>query len=207
MGNQLVSPQVAAQRTTSEQSVANANAAMAQLVKDYAASPEQRAARDQHRLNQLRNDPYFVDKQIGGNTAALNEEVVIAARLRQFEADAQAAAEAFSEQHRLANAFAGIVDQSGVETTVNQQIPARDFTGAVTDILSRGSRPEVLEHYLKTGAGGGSAEGREFEIAAAEQWRQKLMNDPEFQRRFLAGDPEVMKQFDAYAQYAKKYDE
>jgi hypothetical protein len=207
MANVLVPAQVQAERAAAAQQVSNANVAFDQLVKDYAASPDQRAARDQHRLNQLRSDPYFVDKQIGGNTAALNEEAVIAARLRKFEADAQAAAEAFSEERRLANAFAGIVDQSGVETTVNQQIPARDFVGAVGDILARGSRAETLAHYLQTGAGGGTAEGREFEIAAAEQWRLKLMNDPEFQRKFLAKDPEVMKQFDAYAQYAKKFDE
>src|SRR6516164_2081751 len=102
MANVLVPAQVQAERAAAAQQVSNANVAFDQLVKDYAASPDQRAARDQHRLNQLRSDPYFVDKQIGGNTAALNEEAVIAARLRKFEADAQAAAEAFSEERRLA---------------------------------------------------------------------------------------------------------
>jgi hypothetical protein len=207
MGNVLPDARVVAERDARAQSVREANEAMAQLQADYHASPDVRAARGREHLSRLQSDPYHLNKKIGGSTGAANEEAVIAAQVRQFEAEAQAAAEAASEEHRLANAFAGIVDQSGIETTVNQQIPARDFTAAVGDILERGSRPETLKHYLRTGAGGGSAEGREFEIAAAEQWRAKLMNDPEFQRKFLAGDAEVMKQFDAYAQYAKKYDE
>jgi hypothetical protein len=205
MGNVLVDARIAGERAAAAQSVADANAAMARLQADYAASPDQRGARAREHLSRLQSDPYHLNKQIGGSAGAANEEAVIAAQVRQFEAEAQAAAEAFSEQHRLANAFAGVVDQNGVETTVGQQIPARDLTNGVQDILSRGARTEVLEHYLKTGAGGG--EPREHEIALAAEWHRRLMADGEMQKKFLAGDPAIMAQFQHYAVYAKKFDE
>jgi hypothetical protein len=33
------------------------------------------------------------------------------------------------------------------------------------------------------------------------------MSDPDLQRRFLGGDPTLMAQFQAFAIYAKKFDE
>ena len=40
----------------------------------------------------------------------------------------------------------------------------------------------------------------EEEMRAAEEWKRRLLADPELQRRFLARDPEIMKQFAAFGQ-------
>jgi hypothetical protein len=138
VGNVLVDPRIAGERAAAAQGVADANAAMAQLKADYAASPEMRAARDREQLSRLQSDPYFLDKQIAGNTAALNEQAVLEARIRQAEAAAEA--EAFSEMSRIDHAMVGLVDANDAATSFGSQMPAADFTSAVTGVCARARR-------------------------------------------------------------------
>jgi hypothetical protein len=203
MGNVLVSQPVQAERAAAAQSVADANAAFEQLKADYHGSADQRAARDREQLSRLQGDPYFLNKQVGGNRVALNEQQVLESRIRQAELQAEALAA--SETSRIDRAMEGLIDQNESGATFGSQIPIADFADGVAGVLERGARPAALEHFLKTGAGGG--EDRAHEIALASEWERRLMSDPDLQRRFLSGDPIVMAQFQAFSIYSRKHDE
>lgn len=200
----VLEPRVQAARDAAAKSVADGNTAFEQLKADYAASADQRLARDRLALERLQSDPYHLGRKLDGNLAALNEHQVIEARIRQAETEALAAAA--RETARIEHAMAGVIDHNESRTTFGSEIPQRDFVAGVQGVLDRGGRSEVLEHYLKTGAGGGSGD-RAAEVKLAEQWQARLMSDPELQKKFLAGDAEVMKQFQHYGVYARKFDE
>jgi hypothetical protein len=191
MANVLVDPRIAGERAAAAQTVTNANAAFDQLVKDYAASPDQRASRDREQLSRLQNDPFHLGRKLDGHHSAVNEQMVLEARIRQ--AEAAALAEAASETSRIDHALAGVLDQSGIETTVGQQIPARDLTDAVQQDLQAGVRPELLRTYLATG---------ETRIPGAhllaDVWFEKYERDPEMQMAHQREDPTICRQF-AYA--------
>jgi hypothetical protein len=169
---------------------AAANVAYEKLVADYAKTPDAIAARAREQIHRLNSS---VD------AASAQEEV--AALERQIQAAERGVPEAMSEAARIALAIDGRVDFNGIETRVNQQIPARDLVSAVGDLVERGVRPETLQHFLQTGQGG-DPNGREAEIAAAARWRQKLETDPVMQQKLLSKDPKTMEEFVYYGIYA-----
>ncbi len=67
--------------------------------------------------------------------------------------------------------------------------------------MELGLRESLIRSFHLTGRGD-DPNGRETEIKAAEAWKEKLLSDPEMQRRLFAKDPEIMKQFRAYGMYA-----
>jgi hypothetical protein len=171
----------------------DANIKLAELQKAYNESPEMRIERDRAHLADLRNDPYHLDRVLGGSTKAANEEAMLAARIYDAEARAERERLAMPPAAATANPAAG-------EVTYGSQIPARDQADAVSTMLQHGARPSLVETFLKTGRGDDPA-GRESEIAAAAEWERRLMADPELQKKFLAKDPQVMEWFESFGIY------
>jgi hypothetical protein len=195
MGNVLVDARIAGERAAAAQSVREANEAMAQLKADYAASPEQRAVRDREQLSRLQSDPYFLDKQIGGNTAALNEQAVLEARIRQ--AEAAALAEVENKAARVDLAIQDIVDQSAIETTFGDEIPVSDFVDAVQDDVRLGVNPDLIQRVLTTGTHGIPGADK-----LADVWYERYARSPEMQEAHKRGDPTICLQA-AKAKYYK----
>ncbi len=99
-----------------------------------------------------------------------------------------------------------VVDPYAGEVTFEGMLPARDHAAAVGDLVEAGVRPALIETFLKSGHGDDPA-GRSVEIAAAREWRRRLDSDPEMQRRLLAKDPQIMREFACYGIYAERPDE
>jgi hypothetical protein len=89
-----------------------------------------------------------------------------------------------------------------IEMTINGQLPMNEMISAIEPLVDHGLKPEMIKTFLQSGRSGGP-DTRETEIAAAREWQRRLLADPELQKRFLSGaDPELRRQFDAYAIYA-----
>lgn len=171
--------------------VDQANIRLEQLKKAYCESPEMKIQADRDALERMRNDPYHLNKTIGGNLAAQNEEAMLVARIRD--------AESAQEAERLDVAMGKKQPEQGpvVETTFGDQIPRRDHADAIATSLGRGVRPSAVETFHRTGHCDNS-DGVEAGYAAAAEWQRRLMADPELQRKFLAKDPTVMREFEYY---------
>jgi hypothetical protein len=167
---------------------------LAEMIRQYRDDPAQKLERDRAHLADLRNDPYHLNKVLGGSIKAANEEAMLAARI--YDAEARA------ERERLAMpATAATANPAAGEVTYGSQIPARDLADAVSTLVEHGVRPDLVETFLNTGHGD-DPQGREVEIAAAREWQRRLLADPELQRRFLARDPVLMRQFACFAVYS-----
>jgi len=82
------------------------------------------------------------------------------------------------------------------ENTSGSQLSNRNFTDAVTDLLDRGARPDLVVNYL---ASGRSDDPRGHEFAA--EWFRRLETDREMQRKLMDGDPETHRRFLAASMY------
>src|SRR5262249_10576346 len=160
----------------------------------YDQSPDAQLRRDRADLERLRQSPTRHD--------AAHQEARLERQIASGErAAAQAeAAVAKTEAERVDAARHGSKG-AGPEATHGDQVPMRDLVGAVGDLLQTGVRPELLQNFLKTGRSGGP-DTRAEEIAAAREWKRRLDASPEMQAKLLANDPEIIKQFTAYAIYA-----
>jgi hypothetical protein len=183
-----VSVPVQHQRDVLTKQANDANIRLEQLKAAYRDDPAQKLELDRLALERLRNDPFHLDKMVAGSAAAQREETAIVARIRVAEAAA-------------AGQAAAPDDPNAPDVTYGQQVSRRDLTDAVATLVEHGNRPTLIESFLATGRSDGG-EPRETEIAAAREWQRRLLNDPELQKKFLAKDPEVMRQFDAYGVYA-----
>src|SRR5436190_23760526 len=67
----------------------DATVKLAEMQKAYNESPELKMERDRARLADLQNDVYHLNRVLGGNTAAANEEARLAARIRDAEMRAE----------------------------------------------------------------------------------------------------------------------
>jgi hypothetical protein len=181
-------------REQAAKQVSDATAKLAELQAAYDQSPERQLDRDRDALEKLRSDPFHLNKKIGGSAAAQAEEQSLLSRIAVAESRAEAA--------RLDAVIAGEkIDLPGmIETTVNGQLPMKEFVAAVEPLLERGVRPGLLKSFLEHGRGD-AQESREVEIEAAKMWKQKLENDPEMQAKLLARDPEILRQLACYGMY------
>jgi hypothetical protein len=190
-----ISTKVQNDRDQAAKQVNDANAQFEKLKADFQSSPERQLERDREYLQKLRSDPDFLNKKIGGSTAARDEEQSVISRIAVAESRAEAA--------RLDAAIAGEkIDLPGmIETTVNGQLPMREMIAAVEPLVEHGVRTEMLKNFLAKGVSGGP-DDRATEIAAAREWERRLLADPELQKRFLSGtDPELRRQFDCFGIY------
>jgi hypothetical protein len=189
-----VSIPVQHQRDQITKAAADATIKLAELQKAYNEDPKLKLERDRAHLADLRNDPYHLNKVLGGSTKAANEEAMLAARIYDAEARAERERLAVPATTTAANPAAG-------EVTYGSQIPQRDLADAVSTLVEHGVRPDLVETFLNTGHGD-DPQGREREVAAAAEWQRRLLADPELQRRFLARDPVLMREFDCFAVYS-----
>src|SRR5262249_40530125 len=191
-----VSTPVALDRERRAREVDQANIKLAELQRLYRESPEMKIQRDRGELERMQNDPYHVNKVVGGSFAAQNEEAMLAAKIR--DAESRQEAERLDVQMGKKPAPEGTT----AEVSFGDQIPRKDHAAAVATLVEHGVRPEMVETFLRTGHGD-DAGGVEAEWAGAAEWERRLMNDPEKQKKFLARDPEVMKQFDYFGMYRR----
>jgi hypothetical protein len=175
-------------------SAAAATEQLAQLQVDYLKSPTGQAETARAQLMRVASDPN-----------KLAEARALQATIDRAEKQAQAEPVALSDEARLNLAIEGIVER-GPELTWGSQISSRDLTAAVQDDLELGLREELIRNFYATGRSGGP-DSRETEIKLAEEWKERLLADPEMQRRLFAKDPEIMKQFRAYGMYAASREE
>ena len=179
---------------TIEEQAAAATIQLAQMTADYQARPEYQLARAQERAAVMGTD-------IGARMAQDRE----IARLQKEVDRNQAAAESvyLTDEQRVDNAISGITDHLGAQVTTGDQIPLQDFNRAVADLSLAGVRDEAIASFLKTGQVAGPAgETREDQIAAADRWNDRLMRDPEMQKKLLAGDPQTVREFNYFSMYA-----
>jgi hypothetical protein len=175
------------------------DAAMARLVEEYHSSPEQRIARDRAEKQRLESDPYTLDK-------SRREIEVLEGRIREAEARSISNPELAMTDAELVDAvLAGepVPMPWSAGSTVDPQVPAGDFVGAVAALIEQGARPTLVKSFFEKGRGDHPGETREFEEWCAGEWERRLLADPELQRKFLARDPELMGQFAAYGVYAR----
>src|SRR5262245_61524145 len=90
----------------------------------------------------------------------------------------------------------GQVDHLGIETTVNDQIPARDFTAAIQDDLALGVSPDLVETFHKTGKSNDP-----MGHVAVRFWLDMFASDADMQRRFNEGDATMRKRFRTACMY------
>jgi len=173
-----------------------ANIRLEQLKQAYRESPELQIQADRDALQKMQNDLYHVDKIIAGNADAHNREAMLIAKIRDAESRQEAARLDVQMGKKPAP------EGTTAETTFGDQIPRRDHADAIATSIERGVRAATLEAFHRTGHGDDPG-GAEVEQAAAKEWERKLMADPELQRKFLARDSEVMKQFEYYGIYRR----
>src|SRR5262249_48340970 len=189
-----VSAPVQREREQRAKEADQANIKLAELQRLYRESPEMKIQRDRDALERLKNDPFHMDKVIGGNAHARNEQALLAAKI----SDAASAEEA--RRLDIALGKTKPAEQPAARVTYGSQIPAEDHAAAVKSLLDNGVRPEMVETFLRTGHGDDPG-GTEVEHAMAAEWERRLMADPEVQKKFLAGDPELLKQFRYFGMY------
>jgi len=177
-------------RAAIEKSAADATAQLEQMSKDYKSSAGYRAEQLRAQLEALDADGHFLGQELVSH-GARSQRSALTSQLAKAEAEAATEIkEAFSPEARVDNAMAGKVDHHGIETTVNDQIPAMDFTAEVQADLALGIRPELVREFHATGKSGlkfGHVEGR--------YWLDRLAADPEMQARLNAGDSVMRQRF------------
>jgi hypothetical protein len=134
---------------------AEADVMMQQLQSDYQKSPTGRAEQAKLELMKVAGDP---------NKVA--EARALQATIDRAEKHAAAEPIAMSDEARLEQAIAGVVER-GAEFTWGNQIPQQDFAAQVADDLELGLREGLIRCFYSTGRGDDPG-GREVEIEAAE---------------------------------------
>jgi len=176
------------QRVEIQKRADDASATLAQMTKDYQESAGYRAEQLRTQLEALDADGHFLGQELV-NPGARSHRASLRAQLAKAEGEAATEIkEAFSSEARVENAMNGVTDHAGIETTINDQIPARDFTQAVQDDLQLGVRPDVVREFHSTGKS-----GLKFGHVDGQYWLDRLAEDTEMQTRLANGDA-VMKQ-------------
>jgi len=123
------SPADAARARIAKES-ADATAQLQQMASDYQKSAGARVEQLRSQLAALDADGHFLGQELVSH-GARSQRSALQAQLAAAEAEAaNEVQQAFSEAQRVENALNGVTDLAGIETTVNDQIPARDFTAA-----------------------------------------------------------------------------
>lgn len=144
----------------------DATAQLNQLTADYRNSPAYKAEQLRAELRQLDLDPSFLGKETAGSHGAQSHRAALREQLRVAEAEAEThVKEAFSEERRIELALAGQVDHVGVETTIDGQVPSRDFAGAIGYDVELGIRSNLIKSFY----GQGQSDDK-FGHKAAEVW-------------------------------------
>jgi hypothetical protein len=162
-----------------------ASVQLAQMVRDHNAGDEQQLALARQRQALLPNDA-------ARHLSAQAEIAALEAKIARNQAPA-----VLTDAERLDRALAGEVDHLGAETTVDQEVRARDFIAAIQDDLALGVRPELVRAYYATGKSD-APDGHVY----ADIWFEKYAADPEMQRRHREGDREISRQFRCACIYA-----
>jgi hypothetical protein len=157
---------------------AAASMQLAQLARDHDGTLERQLDLARQRQAVLPNDA-------GRHLSAEAEIAALEAKIARSQAPAL-----LSDEARLEQALAGEVDHLGAETTVNQQIPQRDFAAAIADDLALGIRPELVRSFYLTGKSG-EPDGH----VHAATWLRMYENSPEMQRLHREGDPVICRRF------------
>jgi hypothetical protein len=157
---------------------AAASATLAQMAADHHAAPEQELTRARQRQATLPNDA--------------SRHLAAQAEIDRLEAKvARDGTGVFlTDEQRLDQALGGPVDHLGVEVTAGDQIPVRDFNGAIADDVALGVPRELLKAYHSTGKSDDP-----LGHIGANIWLARFNSDPEWQSRFAAGDPELRRRF------------
>jgi len=130
---------------------ADATAQLAQMTKDYQSSAGARVEQLRAQLAALDADGHFLGAELVSH-GARSQRSALQSQLAAAEAEAATEIQqAFSPVQRVDLAIEGKVDLLGIETTVNDQIPARDFTAAVQDDLQLGLREDLVRTFHATG--------------------------------------------------------
>jgi hypothetical protein len=163
-------------------SLATASAAasvqLAQLARDHNATLERQLDLARQRRALLPNDA-------GRHLSAEAEIAALEAKIARNQAPVM-----LTDEQRLDQALEGVIDHDGLEVTTGQQIPQRDFVGAIQDDLALGIRPELVRVYHATG----KSDAPDGHIHAAT-WLRMYENSPEMQRLHREGDPVICRRF------------
>jgi hypothetical protein len=174
-----------------DQAAADARAQEAQMLTDYRNSPAFKAAELRRELEALDQNPDFLGRELAGTNGAQQHRQALRTQLAAAEAAAETEVkQAFSEQKRVELALAGQVDHHGIETTVDGQVPNRDFAKAIGDDVELGIRADIIKSFY--------ADGRSNDPVGhvgAKIWLDAYMRDPELQRLHAAGDRTVTRHF------------
>jgi hypothetical protein len=144
---------------------------LAKMAGDYAAEPAQQLTRARERQGSLRND---ADQHL----AVQREIEALEAKVARGDTSA-----VLSDEQRLDLALGGKVDFLGAQTTVNQEVHPADFAAVIQDDVALGVPPKLLKAYHSTGKSDDP-----LGHVGASIWLSRFNSDPEWQRRFEAGD-------------------
>jgi hypothetical protein len=173
-----------------EAEAAAATAQLAQMTADFKASAGSRVEQLRSQLEALDHDPHFLNQELTSRSAQ-SRRSALKSSLAVAEAEAATAInEAFSEERRVELALAGQTDPVGIETTVDGQIPARDFTDAIQADVALGVNQELLKSYHTTG----KSHDRLGHVVA-KFWLDMYNSDADMQRRYAAGDATMRRRF------------
>jgi hypothetical protein len=154
---------------------ADATATLAQMAADHHTAPEQQLTRARQRQAMLRNDAEL-HLEAGREISQLEAKVA--------RGDTPGAL--LSDQERLDLALGGQLDHLGAEVTAGDQVPVRDFNGAIADDIKLGVPRDLLKAYHSTGKSDDP-----MGHVAANIWLSRFSSDPEWQLRFDRGDLEM----------------
>src|SRR5262249_38662660 len=135
-----------------------------------------RIQRDRAELERLQSDPYHV----GGGNAAQNQEAALRARIRVAEGEA-------AEVQRLSRAEEKDPTAT-IETTMNDQLPAREMIAAVDDLRALGLNDKCISEALN------GIRERPAIIAEAKERLAAQLSDAEWVRKLNAGDRATRKE-------------
>src|SRR5262245_60864696 len=111
-------------RAAIAKTAADATATLQQLTRDFQSSPD-------HRIEVLEREI----AQLGDSNGAATRRAVLESNLITAKNEQKAQSVALTDEQRVDLAMKGEVDHVGAQTTVDGQIPAKDFVGAIQDDL------------------------------------------------------------------------
>jgi hypothetical protein len=183
-----------------ETAAAEATIKLAEMTKAYRDSPEMKLELDRLALQKMRNDPHHLDRALVSE-AARNEQALLEARIKDAEAgaDAAVASRVLSDTQRVDLAMLAIngdVNFAGPRSTVEPQIPIKDFSDAIQSDLAA----DVPEALVKSFYSTGKSDERLGHVAA-ELWFDRFNSDAEMQRQFMEGDSTIRRKFRQASMY------
>jgi hypothetical protein len=183
-----------------ETAAAEANIKLAEMTEAYRNSPEMKLELDKLALERMRNDPHHQNLRLTSENAR-NQEAFLEAKIRDAEAGAEAslASRVLSDPQRVdlaTLAINGDVSFAGPRSTVEPQIPIKDFSEAIQADLAA----DVPEPLVKAFYGTGLSDDRMGHVAA-ELWFEKFNADPEWQALFMEGDRTLRRKFRQASMY------